>query len=379
MAFKSEIVNIDSSTDKIGLEDEPIILHLDLDMFFAAVEIRNNPDFKGKPLVVGNPNSRRTKRGVVLTASYEARKFGIHSGMSMSKALSLHRDIIISNSSRKDYSAVSNQVMLILQNLGFPMKITSIDEAYLELTGLIKTYEEANILAYEIQKKIKEQERITASIGIGPTLKLAKIASDYNKPEGVTVVSKAGLKQFFNGLPLRKIPGIGKSTSKKLASLSFNYCDELINLDLVDLIQILGHNLGEYLHNVFNAKTSSVIKKKGKRKSISNESTFHGLPSDLTRYNEVINKLFLRSYKTAMEKGFLIKSVTTKIRFNDFDTITRSKTLNYPTNKSSILKDATINLVEPYLTDKRGIRLLGIGFSQLSKKSKLQNSINDYF
>ena len=374
--FAISTYNIEDESDERA---QAILMHMDLDMFFAAVEIKNNPSLANKPLIVGNPNARKTGRGVVLTASYEARKFGVHSGMPMNEALKLCPQAIIANSARNEYSKVSRRVMAIFKSLEVPMMQTSIDEAYLDISGLVGSIKEAYFLAKELQDLVYETEGITISMGIGPTLKIAKIASDYRKPQGITVVTENGLEQFFTGLKITKIPGIGKVSGKKLTERGFGTCDTLFFLSESEIELMLGNNLGGFLYRVLHGLSSNRIKIKEGQKSISHESTFGGKPGDLEKYRQITEKLFTRTYDAMKRKGYLCRTVTLKIRFNGFDTITRARSLSFSTDKKDILKEVIYEILSPHFSDKRGLRLIGIGFSHLEKTQFVQRSLNDFF
>ena len=356
-----------------------ILAHLDLDMFYASVEIRENPDLSGKPLIVGNPNARKTKKGVVLTCSYEARKFGVRSGMPMIEALQRCPEAVISSSSRSKYSQISKNIMSILHELDIPIKITSIDEAYLDLTDITQNYTEAGYIAKIIKEEIFNKEKITCSIGIAPTLTIAKMASDYNKPDAVTVVSPNLVHSFFSTLDLTKIPGIGKKSGARFKSRGIENCAPLFNKSRQDLVTLLG-GYGNHLFDLFNCRTRNYIRNGRKRKSISHERTFHGKPGDLLTYESIINNLFERTFSSLVNKKFLTKTVSVKLRFNDFETITRAKSFEKFTDDMDELFLVVKELTEDFLKDPRGLRLIGVGFSNLLHTPNYEpTSITNYF
>ncbi len=358
-------------------EDLHFIMHVDLDMFFAAVELRKNPTLMGEPVIVGNPNARITGKGVVLTCTYEARKFGISSGMSMFEALKRCPQAIIVPPSKKEYYETSKRVMNYLRGYRVPIRVASVDEAYMDITSLVTSWEEAYEIAWNIQEELFANERLTCSIGIAPTLRLAKIASDYDKPKGITIVRPEDLPEFFVGLQISKIPGIGRATTEKLAKQGITHCDQLIHLSIADL-QVLFGSFGSYLYRLFRGRTGNIIETKQERKSISHESTFYGKPKDLERYTKIIDRLFQRTYDVLKDEKWLTKTVTVKIRFSDYKTLTKSYSFPGPTDNEKRLYEKVIELSSEYLDDYRGLRLIGIGFSNLVKIDGIQTSLLDF-
>ncbi len=360
-------------------QESKINMHIDIDMFYAQVEILLNSELKGKPLVVGNPRARITKRGVVLTSSYEARKFGVKSGMPMIEAIKLCPQVEIVKPRYNLYRQISSKVMDILKSYNLPLKITSIDEAYMDVSSIVDNYDDANKFAIEIKSKIKTSEGLTVSIGIGPTLTIAKIASDYNKPDGIKLVKPNELDAFFSDLPLIKIPGIGKKSYERLKARGYSYGKDLMNYSYDEIIQLLG-NTGNYIYRVMHAKTTNTIGvNHGKRKSISNESTFIGKPGDINYYMQKVYYLFDRSFNRLLKGNWYTHTVNIKIRFNDFKTITRSKSIDAFTQDRDILREITINLIKPYLKDKRGLRLIGIGFSNIKHVKNKYVPLEEFF
>jgi DNA polymerase IV (DinB-like DNA polymerase) len=379
--FTSEF-NLDSYEKEVEERTERFMLHMDIDYFYAQVEILKDPDLKSLPLIVGNPSAKETGRGVVLTCSYEARKFGIRSGMAMNEALNRCPDVTIVKSNHSEYREISQAIMLILQDYKLPMRKAGSDEAYLDITSKIKkdgdVYSQAEQFAQRIKKDILNAVNLTVSIGIGPTTKIAKIASDFNKPDGIKIVLHDKLEEFFTGLPLIKIPGIGSKTSKRLEERGYTNCDQLLNRSKRELIEILG-SWGDYLFRVLRGETTNRILPRGERKSISHERTFIGKPGDLVTYQEIIEKLFELTYTGLVKEEFMTKTVDLKIRFNDFETFSRSKSIPNSTQSKSTLFNIVQEIVTPYLEDARGLRLLGVGFSNLEKIDMSQTHLDDWF
>lgn len=354
------------------------LLHLDLDMYFAAVELRAQPQYRHEPVIVGNKNARITRKGVVQTANYIAREYGIHSGMSMHEALNRCPQAKIIREQGDQYRPTSRRIMAILKSYDVPVRVTSIDEAYMDLTPICSSFAEGGIIGKLLKSQIYEQEQLTCSIGIGPTLKVAKMSSDYDKPDGLTVVRPDRLHEFFRTRSLRDIPGIGKVSAQKLKNKGFSSCENLVDRSRYELVELLG-STGDFLYRVFRGKTTNVLRERGERKSISHERTFHGEPGDIATYTEKLEYLLDKTIHTLQVEGFLAKTLTVKIRFNGFDTITRSSSLQVPTSSKEIFEQLLTDLTVPYLHDERGIRLLGVGVSNLSRVQRQQTSLTQYF
>ncbi|MCY3412636.1 MAG: DNA polymerase IV [Candidatus Heimdallarchaeota archaeon] len=351
------------------MDEHPrIIAHIDLDMFYAAIVLRDDPTLRGFPLIIGNPNARETKRGVVLTATYEARKYGVHSGMSMAEALKRCPQAIIRRSDYEKNKEASETIMNYLKSFNLPIRIASIDEAYIDITNRCSDFHEAFVFVKEIQQWIYDKVKLTVSIGVAQTKIIAKIASDFNKPNAVTVVTPTGYEEFFHGLKISIIPGIGKVAFKRFEALGYTTCGQLYQMDRHQLKLAVG-SAGDFLYDVFHGNTSSDLSTRGERKSISHETTFHSDAKDIPLYIEKIEYIFSKTYNELIIKQLYCKTVTVKIRFRGFDTITRSKTLPNPTNDREKLYQAMFELYEEHLIDPRGIRLLGVKFSQFAQLS----------
>jgi len=356
----------------------PILFHLDMDQFYAAVEMRKNPELKKYPLIVGNPKAKQTKRGVVLTCNYEARKFGVRSGMPMNEALKKCPDAIISNDARDEYNPTSKRIFSLLNSLSVITKQTSIDEAYIDISPLFDDYTNAYHFAKTIQKLILEKEKLSCSIGIAPTKILAKMASDYNKPNGITVITPANVDKFISTRKLQDIPGIGKVSSQKLEQKGYTHCKQLVKLSKYELIATFG-DLGSRFYDIVNLNTSNTLKFGGLRKSISQERTFHGKPGD-TEYTEIIiHKIIDKLYKSLVNQEFSAKTITTKIRFNDYSTITRASSYSNAIQDIEKMRYSVQELIKPHIDDSRGIRLIGVRLSNLIKLEIKQKKLTDYF
>ena len=334
-----------------------------MDAFFASVEQRDFPHLKGKALVVGG---NRNDRGVVAAASYEARRFGIHSAMSMAEAFRLcphlHRQ-----AHRMDvYREVSLQVREIFAEFADRVEPLSIDEAFLDVT---ESSEERKLtatrLAYELKRKIREQTGLTASAGVAPNKFLAKVASDMNKPDGLTVVQPHEVQSFLAPLPVKKIWGIGPATAQKFHRLGISRIGELRCLELEELISEFGKS-GLHYYRLARGIDDRPVESRGQAKSLSTETTFS---RDILDPLELQEKLEAQASELArrLEKsGLLGVTVVLKLRYSDFETLTRSKTGPRAHRDPATIRLAALELLEKTDYRARAVRLLGLGMSGLS-------------
>ena len=361
-----------------------IIIHLDMDAFFAAVEERERPELRGRPVVVGADPKGGHGRGVVSTASYAARKFGIGSGMPISRAWRLcpAPKCAYLPVDGKLYGIVSERVMRVVrecvkstpplapprkggETAQFPplpegrlggvgaIEQESIDEAYIE----IKNAEE---LAKKIKIEIKKQERLTCSVGIGPNKLVAKIASDFQKPDGLTVVRPESVQEFLDPLPVRKLPGIGPKTEAELARQGIKTVQDLrVSLPRSDELFERTHGIDE-----------SPVVEEYEAKSIGRETTFAADTRDQALLTRTLMELCDEVIDEVRAEGVQFRTITVRARFADFETHTSAHTLKKPTVSGTMLKQEALKLLFPYFKKKRQIRLIGVRVSNF-KSSKL--------
>jgi DNA polymerase IV (DinB-like DNA polymerase) len=227
---------------KTNNTDRHITFHVDMDSFFASIEVRERPELKGLPVVVGSDPKGGSGRGVVSTCSYEARKYGIHSAMPISQAYKLCPSAAFVPVNMKLYAGVSSNVMEILKGFSEKFQQVSVDEAYLIPGPEIRNFEEAAIYALRIKDEVKRQERITCSVGAGPNKLISKIASGYKKPDGLTLVRPEDVRDFLFPLNVSKIPGIGEKTTESLKVIGITKVEELANCDVQPAIPVLNEN-----------------------------------------------------------------------------------------------------------------------------------------
>ncbi|MFW9867203.1 MAG: DNA polymerase IV [Candidatus Thorarchaeota archaeon] len=347
-----------------------IILHCDLDCFYAAVEIRDNPQCKGKPVIIGADPKEGKGRGVVLTCSYEARVFGLHSGMPISQAFKLCPHGIYLKPNHKKYSKASKEVMEDLEKYSKTFQKMGNDEAYLDLTDTCVNFIEALEVAKCIQKEVSEKVGITISIGIAPTKSLAKIASDYNKPNGITLFKPESYKELLYPLDITCIPGIGKKTKYYYYKKGIKKVGDILDISLTKMIRLFGEQ-GKWIWKVVNGHDNRRVNEFSKgRKSISAERTFYTNTDD---FNEILIKLEeinKRLHESVKKNHLTYKTITLKVRFEGFQTYTRSKTLTYPIQDEKAVIKTILGLFKEFSEKDKKIRLLGIKLSNLEKHQK---------
>ncbi len=342
-----------------------IIFHVDMDYFFAACEIRQRPELRDKPVVVGADPRHGKGRGVVSTCNYAARAFGIHSGMPISKAYSICPSAAYLPVNFNLYWQVSDSIMSILRSHADKFQQTSIDEAFLDITSKAKNCDEANELALKIKLEILEKEKLTCSIGIGPNKLIAKMASDTNKPDGITVVLPEHVQNFLFPLPVGKLYGIGTKTEAVLKEMNIETIGDLARYD-VQILQDQFGKIGAAMHQMANGVDESGIIEEAGIQSVGREVTFDEDTNDIVLLNDVINGMSDELYSALKNNGYSFRTVTLKLRYENFETHTHQKTLPRLTTDLSSLNDAIKELLSYFLESKKKVRLIGVRLSNLS-------------
>ena len=338
------------------------ILHVDMDAFFSAVEQKRRPELVGKPVVVGGEGDP-TKRGVVSTASYEARKFGIHSAMPLRTALKLCPDAIFLPVDYKEYSRVSEEVKGILREFSPIMEDVGIDEAFLDISSIDKPSEE---IAGEIKNRIREKTGLTCSIGIAPNKLLAKMASDMRKPDGLTVISENEIQSRIWPLSVRKLWGVGPKTEAYLKKMGIQTVGELASFSLDRLTEEFGQSYGSYLYEASRGIDESPLVTHWEPKSISREATFQRDVDNWQGIAKTLVELTKEVILNMKEEGYQGRTVTLKIRFNDFKTYTRARTLGQHTGSEEEIRKAAFDCLGR-LELKKKVRLIGVRVGNLKK------------
>ncbi len=355
-----------------------LIIHCDLDCFYAAVEIRDNPQYRGKPVIIGADPKKGKGRGVVSTCSYEAREFGLCSGMPISQAYQRCPHGIYLRPTGEKYRKVSKQVMQILKKYSDNFQQAGTDEAYLDLTEICSDFEAVKEIAEIIQDNIYKNLGVTISIGCAPTKSLAKIASDFNKPNGITVFTPNNFKEKLKDLDITKIPGIGKKSKTYLNKKGIKKIGDILKIPLFNFINLFGKN-GEWIWKVVNGLDNRKVKEFHEgRKSISAERTFF---ADTDDFQEVLSKLEdinNKIHKSVTKKNITYKTITLKIRFEGYLTYNRSITLLYHIQDKNIVMDEILKLYGEFSDINKKIRLVGIKLSnlELNIKSRQTNLLS---
>lgn len=340
------------------------IFHIDMDAFFAAVEQKRHPELIGRPVVIGGSGDP-TQRGVVSTASYEARKFGIHSAMPLRTAHKLCPDAVFLPVDYREYSRVSEKIKDIFREFTPVMEDVGIDEAFLEIAEDRGASEE---LAAEIKRRVKEETGLTCSIGISHNKLLAKIASDMQKPDGLTIITEGDIAGRIWPLSVRKLWGIGPKTEAYLNSVGIRTIGELAALSLDKLVDMFGNSYGEYLFSASRGIDESPLVTHWEPKSTSRETTFQ---HDTDKWQVVARNLaeLTREVVEDMRRtGVKGRTVTVKVRFSDFKTYTRAKTLPEPLDSLEEIRKAAFDCLSR-IEVKGRVRLIGVRVGRLERKT----------
>jgi DNA polymerase-4 len=342
------------------------IVHLDMDAFYASVEQRDEPSLRGKPVAVGG---RPESRGVVAAASYEARAFGVRSAMPMSRAVRLCPELRIVHPNFERYRAVSNQVMEILRSCTPLVEPLSLDEAYLDVTenNWGETYGSA--VAKRLKQEIREATGgLTASAGVAPNKFLAKIASGYRKPDGLTVISPERIENFLQELPVDALWGVGPVTARKLRAIGINRLVEVRTADPQKLQAAVG-SLADWLRQLSHGDDPRPVTPDRESKSSSTENTYAQDLTELAAIREELDRMARENAQWLARHQLGARTVTIKVRYADFTTITRSHTLSMPTNDADVIASWAKDLVERTEAGTRPVRLLGVRVAGLVEQS----------
>ena len=355
-----------------------MIIHLDMDAFYASVEMRENPELVGLPVVVGGPSK---SRGVVAAANYEARKFGVFSAMPMSQASRLCPELRIMPVNMALYVSVSKQIHEIFNRYTPEIEPLSLDEAFLDVSGSLKLFGTAADIARRIKQEIKDELHLVVSAGIAPNKFVAKIASDFDKPDGFVVVEEKDMQDFLDPLPVKRIWGVGKKTEIQLNNFGISTIKDLRNQSERWLIERFGKQ-GDQIYRLAHGLDKREVISDAKAKSISNENTFLEDIRDKETMLAYLSHLTEQVAARLREKDRKGKTVNIKIRFHDFTTITRSKTLLESTNQTQQIWQAVKALFNTAIATgatgisaSNAVRLLGVGVSGFTKETVQQGDL----
>lgn len=343
------------------------IMHVDMDAFFASVEILDNPDYKGKPVIVGG--RKDSPRGVVSAASYEARKFGVRSAMPISKAVVLCPHGIFVPGRMDRYQEISRQIHDLFPQVSPLIEPLSIDEAFLDMSGCEHFYTSLEDMGLHLKKLIKQETGLTASVGIAPNKFLAKLASDWRKPDGLFVIRPEDVQKFLYGLPVNKIWGVGKKSEERLHQLGLYHVKDILPHSLEWLQKNVGEALGNQIYHLARGLDERPVVANQKAKSIGQETTFSEDQESLPFLRHQLAQMSENVGWRLREQGFYARTVSIKVRFHNFKTITRSHSLNYSFNDDDTIFSEALQLLEDIKLQP--IRLLGVTVSNFSVGSQL--------
>ncbi|MFI2812813.1 MULTISPECIES: DNA polymerase IV [Microbulbifer] len=330
------------------------IIHCDCDCFYASVEMRDDPNLRGRPLAVGGASDRR---GVISTCNYEARSYGVRSAMPSSQAKKLCPDLIVVPGNMKKYREVSAQIREIFADYSDAVEPLSLDEAYLDVTDSEHCQGSATLIAREIRRRVESSLNITISAGVAPNKFLAKIASDWQKPNGLTVITPDQVDEFVLRLPVEKIHGVGRVTAEKMHRRGIRTCADLRNFTRVELSQLFG-KFGSRLHDLCRGIDDRPVRSDGSRKSVSVERTFSEDLPTLEAWQQEMSELYIRLLERLEKLGerYEISGAGVKVKYSDFSTMTqeRSSQNARATEFRHLLQQCWDKRAEP-------IRLLGLG------------------
>ena len=337
-----------------------MILHIDMDAFYASVEQLDDPSLKGKCVIVGG----QSNRGVVSAASYEARKFGIHSAMPIFQARQKCPQGIFVYPRMQRYKEISRKVMALLQTFSPLVETVSIDEAYLDISGTERLLGSAEDIGRQIKARIKDSIHLTCSVGIAPNRFLAKIASDMDKPDGLTIIPPESVDRFITTLPIRKVPGVGAKTHRQLATMGIRNLGDVCRWPQSKVYQRLG-KYGQRLYELACGIDHTPVAPNSPHKSVSSEET---LAVDTADKNLLWAYLLKHSEDVARQlrrQNVRAKTVTLKLQTSDFKIITRSKTLDRTTQSTNVIYTEARQLLQKYRLNHK-VRLIGVGTSGLT-------------
>ena len=337
----------------------PSILHVDMDAFYASIEIRDNPSLQGLPVCVGGPAS---SRGVIAAASYAAREFGVHSAMPTAQAQRLCSDLVLLPPDFDRYTSVSREIMNVFHRYTPTVEPLSLDEAFLDVSGSERLFGDAITIGRAIKDEILSDTGLVASVGVAPTKFLAKLASDLDKPDGFRVIQPDEVRHVLDPLPVSKIFGVGPRTCKRLEDLGVKTVGDLAGLERDEVAKRFGAT-GLWIHDLAHGIDPRRVTPRREEKSHGMERTFAEDVADREELRTILLSFAEEVAFTLRDRGLRGRTVTLKARFSDFKTVTRTKTLDFPTNLGPRLFRVACELLDR--VERRPLRLLGLSILKL--------------
>jgi DNA polymerase IV (archaeal DinB-like DNA polymerase) len=352
------------------------ILHVDLDAFYVSVEMRENKALRGLPVVVGADPEGGRGRGVVVACSYEARRFGLRSGMPISQAYRLCPHATYMRPNWGLYEKTSEEVMNTLREFSDKFEQASIDEAFLEVSTRVAGKEQATY-AMEVKEAVKRKHQLTCSIGVAPNKSAAKIASDRWKPDGLTIVPRNGIRQFLAPLPVSVVPGIGRKTQDFLKERDIETIGQLQELNGKQLMSWFGKN-GVWLWGVIQGEENIEVRQQEMPKSLSVERTFKDDVVDYRAVRVEAGEAVAELMRRVKSAGYSYRVGGIKIRFRGFETHTREKTLLSHTDSQEVLVETVQRLLDEFETKGRPVRLVGVKVADIHRSSPGPSRLDDW-
>jgi DNA polymerase IV (DinB-like DNA polymerase) len=349
-------------------------MHIDMDAFYSSVEQRENPSLIGKPVIVGADPKGGKARGVVMGCSYEARKFGVRSALPISVAYRLCPNGIYLRPNFHLYEQVSEQIMRLLGEFTEKLEQISIDEAFLDISEKVVSFEAAVELAEEIKKELLAKAKLSCSIGIAPNKAVAKIASDFKKPNGLTSIPPQKVREFLAPLPVSSISGVGKKSSELFTRMGINTIDQLASTHPSRLSDVFG-KYGIRIWQIANGTDEEEVITSPSIKSISSETTFEEDVLDKSKIMEAFDSIIRDVHARLESERMLFRTVGIKVRLEDFETFTRAITHSRYTNERSIIEEYVKQLFREFENSPLKVRLVGVRVSTLRSLGTEQETI----
>jgi DNA polymerase IV (DinB-like DNA polymerase) len=360
-----------------------IVMLVDFDYFFAQCEELRTPTLKDKPVVVGVYSGRTENSGAVSTANYIARKYRVKSGIPLylAKKRLEGTEAVFLPVDYEFYEEISGKIMQMLRGYADSFQQMGIDEAYLDVTQKVSgSFEGAGDLAQEMKNNVKNEVGITFSVGVGPNKLVAKIASDVQKPDGLTIVAPDGVENFLSPLPVNSLVGVGRMFSVKMAKLGVKTIGDLAGYNVQRLVEVFGKKLGVYFHNAANGVDNEPVQETGEAESISRISTLKQNTRDLMVVLEKTNQLIEDMHKDLVQRNVSFKQVGIIAIMTDLSVRSRSKTLETDTNDAEVLRQAVRELFEKFIGESElKIRRVGVKISRFAKEEAEQKRLTSFF
>ena len=353
---RSQLDRSNSARDPKGDDTDCNILHIDMDAFFASVEVRENQSLRGKQVIVGFDGNR----GVVLSATYEARKLGVHSAMPMSRALRLAPDAIVVEPDHEKYSEVSENVMAIFESITPLVQPLSVDEAFLDISGAQKLMGTPTQIGEVIRARVSDEQGITCSVGVAPTMFVAKLATNFAKPDGLHVVPADKVIEFLHPLPIGALWGVGEKTAEQLSRLGLVSVADIANTPVKTLARVIGQAAAEHLYELAWGRDPRIVTPNQGEKSIGAERTFDSDLDDPELLHAEFLDLSNKVAKRLRAAEYFARTITIKVRFADFTSVTRSKSLSSSTDLATEIYATSKNLFDAMQLQRARVRLVGV-------------------